>query len=309
MPIPNYQALMLPLLKEAAEGEATVPQIADKVAEHFQLSPEERGRLRPGGRQTVLHNRLHWAKLYLSKAGLLERPSRGRFRVTEAGRTLLAQQPTHIDNNFLDQYPGFHEFRVGQPNAGDVAVEPGPGAAAVANVATPEEQIDEAYAALQSSLRSALLTRILENSPEFFEAIIVDLLVAMGYGGSHRNAAERLGRTGDGGVDGIINEDRLGLDRIYIQAKRWAADHPVGRPDVQGFLGSLVGRGATKGVFVTTSSYSAQAKDFVSNLTQRIVLIDGYGLADLMIEHNVGVRTSRNVEFKRIDEDFFSEED
>ncbi|HEY9347123.1 MAG TPA: restriction endonuclease, partial [Inquilinus sp.] len=173
---------------------------------------------------------------------------------------------------------------------------------------TPEEQIESAYLALQSALRSELLQRILQNSPSFFEHVIVDLLVAMGYGGSRRSAATQLGRSGDGGVDGVINEDRLGLDRVYVQAKRYAQGS-VGRPEVQGFVGSLVGLGATKGVFVTTSGFSQQAKDFVQHLAQRVILIDGQRLADLMIEHNVGVRVSRAVEFKRLDEDFFTEDE
>lgn len=175
--------------------------------------------------------------------------------------------------------------------------------------ATPEEQIETAHAALQTALRGDLLARILQNSPGFFEQVIVDLLVAMGYGGSHRNAAAQLGRSGDGGVDGVINEDRLGLDRVYVQAKRYAPGNTVGRPEVQAFVGSLVGMGATKGVFVTTSTFSNGAAEYARHLTQRIILIDGQRLADLMIEHNVGVRVSRVVEFKRVDEDFFSEED
>jgi restriction system protein len=175
---------------------------------------------------------------------------------------------------------------------------------------TPEEQIESAYQAVQSALRTDLLERIGQNSPSFFEQLIVDVLIAMDYGGSRKNAAAQLtGQTGDGGIDGIINEDRLGLDRIYVQAKRYAKDHAVGRPEVQAFVGSLVGRGATKGVFVTTSTFSQQARDYVIHLTQRVILVDGESLADLMIEHGVGVRKTRAIEFKRLDEDFFSEED
>ncbi len=174
---------------------------------------------------------------------------------------------------------------------------------------TPEEQIDAAVLTLQRALRADLLARILDNSPTFFEGVIVDLLVAMGYGGNRRDAAKRLGGTGDGGVDGVIDEDRLGLDRVYVQAKRYALSTTVGRPEVQGFVGSLVGLGATKGVFVTTSGFSQHAIDFVRHLSQRVILIDGQRLADLMIEHNVGVRVSRTVEFKRLDEDFFTDEE
>src|SRR5690606_29256044 len=173
---------------------------------------------------------------------------------------------------------------------------------------TPEEQIEAAYQAVLTALRADLLDRISQNSPAFFEGLIVDLLVAMGYGGSHKNAAEQLGRSGDGGVDGVVNEDRLGLDRVYVQAKRYAPANSIGRPDVQAFVGSLVGLGATKGVFVTTSTFSPQARDFVKHLSQRVILIDGRLLADLMVEHGVGVRVSRAIEFKRLDEDFFAEE-
>lgn len=176
--------------------------------------------------------------------------------------------------------------------------------------ATPEEQIEAAYASLHAALRADLLARVLQNTPGFFERVIVDLLVAMGYGGSQRSAAaELVGRSGDGGVDGVINEDPLGLDRVYVQAKRYAPGNPVGRPEVQGFLGSLVGRGATKGVFVTTSTFTSQAIDFARPLPQRIILINGQRLADLMIEHDVGVRVNRRIEFKRLDEDFFGEEE
>lgn len=309
MPIPDYQTLMLPVLRIAAEGETRIPLIADRIADEFRLTAAERGALIPSGRQGRLHNRLHWAKAYMAKAGLLDTPSRGRFVASEAGRALLARNPRQIDLALLMEYPPFREFY--RPStAHDVpnGAEPAPDAA-LTPTATPEDQIEAAYAVLQSALRADLLQRILQNTPTFFERVIVDLLVAMGYGGSHRGATQQLGGTGDGGVDGVINEDRLGLDRVYVQAKRYALGNSVGRPEIQGFVGSLVGRGATKGVFVTTSAFSAQAADFVKHLQQRVILIDGQRLADLMIEHNVGVRLSRAVEFKRLDEDFFSEED
>jgi restriction system protein len=222
---------------------------------------------------------------------------------------MLAQNPAHIDVDTLLGIPQFSEFynnsRVETSSQHSVDAHEG----SIAPAATPEEQIDAAHLALGAALRSDLLQRILQNSPAFFEAIIIELLVAMGYGGSRKNAAEQLGRTGDGGVDGVVNEDRLGLDRVYVQAKRYRDSLTVGRPDVQAFVGSLVGLGATKGVFVTTSAFSSQAIEFVRHLTQRIVLIDGQRLADLMIEHNVGIRVSRTIDFKRIDEDFFSEDE
>jgi restriction system protein len=312
MPLPDYQSLMLPLLKRAAHGETRVPEVSQRLADDLGLTTEERDRLLPSGRQTVLHNRLHWAKFYMTKAGLIDVPRRGRFLASEAGRALLAQDPDKIDVEKLLEYPGFREFYRGDTDAGndsDETVGHAVPPAAVASHVTPEEQIEAAHVAVQSALRAELLQRIWQKSPAFFEQLIVDLLVAMGYGGSHRSAARQLGKSGDGGVDGVINEDRLGLDRVYVQAKRYATTTSIGRPDVQGFVGSLVGMGATKGVFVTTSSFSRQAVEFVKHLAQRIILINGEQLADLMIEHNVGVRTSRALEFKRLDEDFFAEDD
>ena len=255
------------------------------------------------GKQRLLHNRIHWAKFYLTRAGLLESPRRGRFAISLAGRELLAEHPAKIDTQFLLTIPAFREFY--QHNQQD---ENGTNDQPAAVKATPEEIVEAAHNDAQYVLRAELLDRILQNSPSFFERVIVDLLVAMGYGGSHKNASEQLGRSGDGGVDGVINEDVLGLDRVYVQAKRYSPGAPVGRPDIQAFTGSLVGMGATKGVFVTTSTFSAPATEFVTRIPQRIILIDGKRLTELMIEHSVGVRTSRVLEFKRLDEDFFSEE-
>lgn len=314
MAIPDYQTLMLPVLRCASLGETRVPEVEERIADELGLSSEERNQLLPSGRQRVLHNRIHWAKFYLNKAGLVTYPRRGRFVATETGRLLLAGNPDRIDVKRLLEFPSFQEFYRGDHvSAGleaatdevatDVALTP------TAPLATPEEQIESAYAAMQSALRNDLLQRILANSPGFFESVIIDLLLAMGYGGSLRSAAAQLGRSGDGGVDGVISEDRLGLDRVYVQAKRYDLGNTVGRPDVQGFVGSLVGLGATKGVFVTTSTFSPQAIEFVRHLSQRVILIGGEQLADLMIEHNVGVRVSRTIEFKRIDEDFFSEDE
>lgn len=308
--IPDYQSLMLPVLRYAAESEQRVPDLADRIANDLGLSDEEREELLPSGRQRVLQNRIHWAKFYMAKAGLIDSPSRGRFTASEAGRRLLAGNPERLDRRSLMQFPEFVEFyessnksgsggsRQETANAGD---EEG-------SSATPEEQIEQAYRSLNAALGADLLDRIRENSPSFFEKLIVDLLVAMGYGGSHRNAAEQLGRSGDGGVDGVINEDRLGLDRIYVQAKRYAEGNSIGRPEVQGFVGSLVGLGASKGVFVTTSSFSRGAVEYAHNLPQRVILIDGNRLAGLMIEHSVGTRSQQTIQIQRLDEDFFSED-
>lgn len=308
MTIPDYQTLMLPVLRLAAERETRVADVSERIADDLGLTQAERDELLPSGRQRLLHNRIHWAKFYMSKAGLIASPARGRFVATDRGKVLLATSPERIDVALLMQEPEFREF---YRNEGVAAEENGIPAKPVQDTSartTPEEQIDAAYASMQAALRDELLQRILSNSPAFFEQLIVDLLVAMGYGGSHKDAAAQLGRSGDGGVDGIVNEDRLGLDRIYVQAKRYAPGNAVGRPDVNGFVGSLVGLGATKGVFVTTSTFSQPARDFVKHLSQRVILIDGKELADLMIEHGVGVRSYRTVEFKRLDEDFFGEE-
>lgn len=306
MPIPDYQALMLPVLRLAAIGEARVPDVADAIADELGLTEAERDELLPSGRQRVLHNRIHWAKFYMGKAGLIDSPARGRFIASDTGRALLETDPAAIGVETLKTYPAFVDFYAASNETSPV--EAPAATVAAQSAATPEEQIEAAHGVLHAALKADLLQRILAQSPAFFERSIVDLLVAMGYGGSHEDAALRLGRTGDGGVDGVVDEDRLGLDRIYVQAKRYAAHVGVGRPEVQGFVGSLVGFGATKGVFVTTSSFSAPAVEFVRHLPQRVILIDGTRLAELMIEHGVGVRISRTITIKRLDEDFFVEE-
>ena len=307
MPIPDYQTLMLPVLAIAAEGEARVPTASSRIADQLGLTEEEREEMLPSGAQRLLHNRIHWAKFYMSKAGLIESPKRGVFVATQTGRALLATKPDRIDVELLRSYPPFVEFYTAN-TATSSPTESQAATAATDSTSTPEEQIDAAHAVLTSALRAELLTRILEQTPTFFERVIVDLLVAMGYGGSHENAAMRLGKSGDGGIDGIVDEDRLGLDRIYIQAKRYAPHSSIGRPEIQGFVGSLVGLGASKGVFVTTSTFSAPAVEYVRGLQQRVILIDGARLTELMVEFGVGVRLNRIVEFKRLDEDFFSDE-
>jgi restriction system protein len=308
MSIPDYQTLMLPLLKRAAAGETRVLEAEKQLGDELGLTSEERAQLLPSGKQRVLHNRAHWAKFYLMKAGLVSFPRRGSFVATDAARALLARNPSRIDVELLRQYPSFEEFYRGDHADGQqlptTTVTPSP-----SQPSTPEEQIETAFLTIQSALRTELLQRILQNTPAFFEELIIELLVKMGYGGSRPDAAAQLGRSGDGGVDGVINEDRLGLDRVYIQAKRYAEGNGIGRPEVQKFVGSLVGMGATKGVFVTTSKFSGEAVEYARHLTQRVILIDGQRLTELMIEHNVGVRLNRAVEFKQMDENFFDEEE
>lgn len=306
MAIPDYQTLMLPVLTVAAEGETRVPVAAQTIADRLGLSEDEREEMLPSGKQRLLHNRVHWAKFYMSKAGLIDSPKRGIFVASPAGLELLATKPDRIDVETLKTFSTFAEF-FGQAGASAEPDQVSAAAAATNSDATPEEQIDAAHAVLSAALQAELLQRVLEQSPSFFERLIVELLVAMGYGGSHEDAARQLGKSGDGGIDGVIDEDRLGLDRIYVQAKRYAAGSSVGRPEVQGFVGSLVGLGATKGVFVTTSVFSKQALEYARGLQQRVILIDGLRLTDLMAEFGVGVRTARVVEVKRMDEDFFSD--
>ena len=298
---------MLPVLRVASQGETRVPLASQKIADELDLTEDEREELLPSGKQRILHNRIHWAKFYLGKAGLIDSPKRGVFVTSAAGMALLSSKPLFVDLNILKTYPAFVEF-YNSAATSDVSDQTISSFPPVTLSITPEEQIDAAHATITAALRADLLARILDQSPSFFERLIVDLLVAMGYGGSHENAALRLGKSGDGGIDGVVDQDRLGLDRIYVQAKRYAAHLSVGRPDIQGFVGSLVGFGATKGVFVTTSSFSAPALEFARGLQQRIILIDGNRLTELMTEFGVGVRVSRIVEVKRLDEDFFADE-
>ena len=306
MAIPDYQALMLPLLKLAASGQIRVLEAEKKAGEELGVTPEERAQLLPSGKQRVLHNRAHWAKFYLMKAGLVSFPSRGTFVATDAGRALLATNPPKIDLDLLKKYPSFVEFYEG--SASDHPPPP-PGPPPSLPASTPEEQIDKAFGTIQSALRTELLERVLKKSPSFFEDLIIHLFVKMGYGGSRLDAAENLSGPGDGGVDGVINEDRLGLDRIYLQAKRYSEGNVVGRPEIQKFLGSLVGRGATKGVFVTTSKFSGEAIEFAHHLSQRVILIDGNKMADLMIEYGIGCTIKTTMELKQVDENFFDEEE
>jgi restriction system protein len=308
MAIPDYQSLMLPVLTIAAAGEMRVPTAAQLIADKLGLTEDEREEMLPSGKQRLLHNRVHWAKFYMTKAGLIDSPKRGVFTASASGRELLKTNPNRIDVEFLKRIPAFSEYFSQFSNDKNGAAQADVYVASSSSEATPEEQIDSAYTVLSKALMADLLSRVLEQSPSFFERLIVELLVAMGYGGSHEDAAQQLGKSGDGGIDGVIDEDRLGLDRIYVQAKRYAAGSSVGRPDVQGFVGSLVGFGASKGVFVTTSSFSKQALDYAKGLQQRVILIDGVRLTELMMEFGVGVRVSRTVEVKRLDEDFFADE-
>ena len=303
MAIPDYQTLMLPLLRFLDDQkDHSFREAVDALADQFNLSAEERQQLLPSGQQPVFRNRTGWARTYLAKAGLIERVRRGHFRITDRGLSVLASNPIRVDVTLLQQFPEFRAFRELRHERQEPTVPCDVGTMAE----TPEEALDTAYQRLREELESELLVQIKTASPSFFERLVVDLLVRMGYGGSLRDAGQAVGRSGDGGIDGIIKEDRLGLDAIYIQAKRW--EGTVGRPDIQKFAGALQGHRARKGVFITTSSYSADALDFVSRIDSKVVLIYGATLAKLMIDHGIGVSTTRSYELKKIDLDYFAEE-
>ena len=309
MPVPDYQALMLPLLEQLADGkEHLVREVREEVAAKLRLSESDRAELLPSGKQAVFDNRLGWAKTYIDKAGLVRSVRRGVYQITERGKKVLAEKPKALDTGMLMKFAEFHDF-VSRSN-GEVEVvatgQPNGQAVAAASAATPEEALERAYKDLRRKTEAELLSTTLQASPRFFERLVVELLVKMGYGGSLEDAGRALGRSHDGGVDGMIKEDHLGLDVIYVQGKRW--QNTVGRPDVQGFAGTLEGERARKGVFITTSTFSKEAREYVARIDKKIVLIDGAQLAGLMFDFGIGVNAVGAYEIKRVDSDFFSEE-
>jgi restriction system protein len=302
MPIPNYQTCMLPFLKFLGDGqEHSLQESEEALASHFSLTSQERAKLLPSGQQGIFKNRVGWARTYLRKAGLITSPKRAIFKITERGLAVLANPPTKIDPKYLEQWPEFVEFQ----NAAKSSDIPAQSTELNSEKTTPEEAIELAYQGLREELAQELLSRVLACSPSFFEQLVVELLVAMGYGGSRRDAGQRIGQTGDGGIDGIIKEDRLGLDTIFIQAKRWQGS--VGRPEIQKFVGALQGQRARKGVFITTSNYTAEALQYVSLIDIKVVLIDGKRLSELMIDFNVGCAVATSYEVKRVDSDYFDD--
>ncbi|MBV1701128.1 MAG: restriction endonuclease [Hyphomicrobiales bacterium] len=304
MTIPDYQTLMLPLLKAAASGEAKISDIIARLATEFNLTEEERQTLLPSGTQFTFSNRVHWARTYLSKAGLLESTGRGRFKITALGTEILAKAPLGIDNKFLGRFKSFQEFTKKadfEPNGSEstsTIVEP------VQNL-TLDDQMRAAHGQLETELGRDLLDKILKAPPAFFERLVVNLLTAMNYGGSTAEAARALGKSGDGGVDGVIDQDALGLDRIYIQAKRYAKDNAVGPGAIRDFFGSLDRFKASKGLFVTTSTFTQSARETADLLSKRIVLINGEALSRMMIRYGVGCRIEETLHIKKVDEDFF----
>lgn len=302
MAIPDYQTLMLPLLRLTGDGnEHFLHDAIAALADEFELSDEERKELLPSGQQEVFRNRVSWALTYMKQAALLRKTRRGYFRITERGKEVLSQKPAKINAKFLEKFPEFIEFRHRKKDKEDKhGVEP------AASTETPEEALEGAYEKLQEGLSAELLQNIKDCSPAFFERLVVALLVQMGYGGSRKEAGQAIGGTSDGGIDGIIKEDKLGLDIIFIQAKRW--EGTVGRPEIQKFAGALAGQKAKKGIFITTSNFSNEALDYAKNIEIKIILIDGQRLAELMIDHNVGVSPLAAYEIKKIDTDYFIEE-
>jgi restriction system protein len=309
--IPDYQSLMLPVLKLAGDGsEHRMSDVVDTLASQLKLTEAEREELLPSGKQPVFNNRVHWAKQYLVQAKLLVATRRAFFKITERGRSVLAEKVERIDAKFLRRFDEFNAFVAG----GRTGVKPSPDVVpqAVEDLAvsesTPDELLRATIKEVESALAADLIPRICAASPAFFERLVVDLLLKMGYGGSRNDAGRALGKTGDGGIDGVIDQDQLGLDRIYIQAKKYDPDNAVSEPDIRNFCGSLGANKAAKGVFVTTSYFTKPAEEFAERHPYKVVLIDGDELARLMILHSVGVRIVETMHYKKVDDDYFPEE-
>lgn len=315
MAIPDYESAMLPLLQLASDGvDHKFRDAVEQLADRFELTDVDRAEMLPSGTAFLFSNRIGWARTYLKQAGLLESPKRGFFKITPRGLTVLAEKPGRVDTRFLSQFQEFQEFRTRRRDDGQLtSVTSNTSADSIELKAgelsppqTPEDLLASAYERLRNNLEVELLDQVKAMSPAFFERLVVDLLIAMGYGGSRQDAGRAVGKSGDGGIDGIIKEDKLGLDVIYIQAKRW--DGVVGRPEIQKFAGALQGQRAGKGVFITTSSYSRDAVEYAGVINSRIILIDGGQLTGLMIDHNVSVSTIGSYELKRLDNDYFEGE-
>ena len=305
---------MLPFLRLAGDSEEhRFREAVEQLAIEFSITDEERNIMLPSGTAPLFDNRVGWARTYLKQAALIESRKRGFFRITPRGLHLLNQKPNRIDNSTLEQYPEFLEFKLRRNeerpivsplivNKVSTSLRDAPAPSDI----TPEELFSQAYERLRSNLEIELLEQVKASSPAFFERLVIDLLVAMGYGGSRQDAGRAIGKSGDGGIDGIIKEDKLGLDVLYVQAKRW--EGTVGRPEIQKFSGALQGQRAHKGVFITTSNFSKDAEEFVRIISTKIILINGEQLATLMVDHNVGVSPISKFELKRIDSDYFDGE-
>ena len=308
MPVPDFQSLMLPALKAFTVGaESRISEVRERIVAAEGLAPEDIRELLPSGVQTVFVNRVSWAVIYMARAGLLERVHRGVYRLTQEGERLLARAPSRIDMKLLRKYPDYVQWsgRADAASSGGAASE---NRSADVAEETPEEKLDHAVRQLSSDLEADVLHRVRSAAPTFLERVVVDLLIAMGYGGGDAAMGRVTGRSGDGGIDGTIREDALGLDEVYVQAKKYAEGNAVGEGDLRNFAGAIDAAGTTKGVFVTTAGFTRAAKDYVARSPKRIRLIDGEELARLMVRHGVGVRTRVRHEIKRIDEDYFEQE-
>lgn len=303
MAVPDFQSLMLPLLRLARDGkEHSLAEAREALATEFSLTNAEREELLPSGRQSKFSNRVAWAKVYLHQAGLLLSPRRGYFQISPRGAQVLQKPPNRIDIRFLEQYPEFVAFRTPKTESESATADTKP---QVGEPETPEEALEAAHLNVRAGLASELLNRVKSASSKFFEHLVLELLLKMGYGGSRKDAGQAIGRAGDEGIDGVISEDRLGLDIVYLQAKKW--DGTVGRPEIQKFVGALHGKRAKKGVFITTGSFSSDAIGYAAQIDPKVVLIDGRQLAELMIDFDVGSNTVATYHVKRVDSDYFDE--
>jgi len=304
MPIPDFQSLMRPLLEAHADGKEHLNRdLVAQLGEQFGLTEEERREMLPSGGARLFDNRIGWAKSHITQAGLLISPRRAISAITDRGREALRTHPERIDLRVLNGFEAYREFRNRRKNVEDD--ESDASDTEIQDAQTPEELLENAYLQVRRQVEAELLSQIKSSPPEFLERVVVDLVVRMGYGGSRKDAGEALGRSGDEGIDGIIKEDPLGLDIIYLQAKRW--EGTVGRPEIQKFAGALQGQRARKGIFITTSTFSSDALEYTSRIETKIILIDGPRLAKLMFDHGVGVATASNYEVKRIDSDYFTD--
>jgi restriction system protein len=303
MAVPDFQSVMLPFLEALQDGqERTMRELTEMLAQRFKLTDKDRQEHLSSGPQPLFYNRVAWAKTHLKNAGLIENSVRGKVSISAMGRKVLGQKPATVNCRFLKQFPSYLTFCGQKPTSeGDESDE-----AILETTKTPEESLEESCKALRNALADELLDRVKSSPPQFFERLVVQLLVRMGYGGSLPDAGRAIGRSGDGGIDGIINEDPLGLDIVCIQAKRWG--NTVGCPEVQAFAGSMEGYRARKGVMLTTSTFSKQAKDYVAKIERKIVLIVGPLLAQLMLDHDIGVATARSYVVKKLDQDYFDDE-
>lgn len=309
MPVPSYEDFMLPMLHVIDDREIhPVHEVREKLATVLNLSDEDKKELLPSGKMAVYRSRIGWAKTYLKNAGLIDNSIRGKIKITERGIQVLRSNPDSINKDFLMQFDEFQTFvNVTKLKASEFVV-PNTREISVQESLSPEDMLENGYKEINNTLASDLLDQILTMSPDFFEKLVVELLVAMGYGGSLQEAGTILGKSGDGGIDGVIKMDKLGIDQIYIQAKRWDRSKSVCSPHIRDFIGALMIKGAKKGVFITTSSFTKDADGVAENPSFKVVLIDGKQLVDLMIEYNLGVSTSKQYTIKKIDSDYFLED-